>query len=440
MLKLQTRLALFNLISKLIFTALFIAFLPYLTERINLIQTDNELINKREEVISLISNVGIGPFMTEDSSDTFGSYNILKEEFISLEKTDIKEDLNFIEVSKRIIDNETIDYRVLNYSFKIDNEKYLLEIGKSLSSILFTSKNIKKIILIFLISIILITITTDLYYTRKILLPMKMIINKLKSTSTPSLFDNIPVKTSTSDLRQLDQTIIDLMAKIDELFNKEKEITINISHELLTPVSVLRSRLENLLLQKNLDQNISEKIEESLRTLHRLKTLINSLLFIARIESRQYIKEDSFKITELLDEIIEELSPVSTDKKITMHKQFETDFIVPAANRSLIFSMIYNVVNNAIKNTQPEGQIYIKSHFKHNRLNVSIIDTGIGMEQSQIETLFSRFRKKLNPNEDSTGIGLAITKSIADFHKIDVAVISKFGDGTDFSFSFPENS
>jgi signal transduction histidine kinase len=339
-----------------------------------------------------------------------------------------------------LVDNETIDYRVLNYSFKINDETYLLEIGKSLASIRYAQRNIRKIILIFLISIIIITLGSDLFYTGRILKPLELIIRKLINTSSPSLFDKTPVTSSTSEIRQLDQTIIELMTKIDELFNKEKEITVNISHELLTPVSVLRSKLENLLLQKNLDEDTGIKIEESLKTLHRLKTLINSLLFIARIESQQYLKKDSFKLNELIKEIVEELNPISADKEIKLKTEFEADFLFSDANRSLIFSMIYNVANNAIKNTSNNGHINIKSCIRQSHFEVSVTDTGNGMTREQIAKLFSRFRKKLDPKDDNTGIGLAITKSIADFHGIDISVTSNPGKGTNFSFYFPENS
>ena len=71
MMRLQTKLALFNLLSKLVFSALFIGFLPLIIERINTRQTDNELIDKREEVITLISEVGIEPFITNDTVDRF---------------------------------------------------------------------------------------------------------------------------------------------------------------------------------------------------------------------------------------------------------------------------------------------------------------------------------------------------------------------------------
>ncbi len=440
MFNLRTKLALFNLLSKLVFTALFIGFLPLIVQKINLLQTDKELVNKREEVIALISRIGIEPFVTSDTENAFGSYNILKEEFVSLERVDLMEDWNFIEISQRLIEGETSDYRVLSYSFRVDGKTYLLQIGKSLTSIGHTEKNIKMVILIFLLLLFLVTLVSDLIYTDRTLRPLKHITGKLRSTSTPALFDKTPVKTSTSDFLQLDQTIRELMNKIDELFRKEKEITANVSHELMTPISVLRSKLENLLMQKDLNEDTATRIEESLRTLHRLKMLVNSLLMIARIESRQYLKEDSFSLSELLHEVAEEIRPVAEDADISLSEEYVTDLFLVNANRPLIFSMFYNVVNNAVKNTGAKGEVVISASVKNEVYEVTISDTGKGMTAEQIDNLFSRFKRKLDPKEDSTGIGLAITKSIADFHNITVCANSSPGEGTRFSFFISKNS
>jgi signal transduction histidine kinase len=440
MIRLQTKLSLFNFISKLLFTAVFIILMPYIIERINILQTDKELVKKREQIMDLFSDIGLEPFITADSADAFGSYNILKDEFISLERIDLSEDWDFIEVTKRIIDDEIINYRVLNYSFKADDQTYLLEVGKSLSSIQDSRKNISKVIWIFLIFIILITLLSDLYFSHKLLRPLDMIISKLKGISTPQNYDKTPVKTTTSDFYSLDQALNDLMNRIYELFKKEKEITVNISHELMTPISVIRSKLENLLLQDNLDHETSDRIEESLGTLHRLKTLVNSLLSIARIESQQYLKEDSFSINELLAEVMKEISPVAEDSEIILKSESDKDLLISNANKSLIFSMFYNVVNNAVKNTESHGTVLVKSGFFHKRFGVSIADTGKGMTEEQQKYLFSRFRNRLSVDEKGYGIGLAITKSIADFHNIDIIVKSEIGNGTTFSFLFSENS
>lgn len=438
--RLRTKLTLFNLISKVAFTVAFITLLPFIVVRINTLQTDYELLQKREQVIKLIEEIGIEPFLTSDSADVFGSYNILKEEFISLEKTEINEDLNFIEIAGRIIEGETIDYRVLNYSFRIGTDTYLLQIGESLETITQTEKSTRNVILLFLIFFILITLLLDFSYTQRILHPLESIILKLKNAFTPALFNRTPVRTSTSDFIKLDQTIIDLMNKIEDLFQKEKDITINISHELITPISIIRSKLENILLQHNLDNESAKKIEESLVTLSRLSTLVNSMLTIARLERQQYLKEDTILLNDLLDEIINEISPVAANNGISIIKEFTDDLTLTEVNRSLLFSMFFNVINNAVKNSDPDCEIKIKCFCQNGIHKVCISDNGRGMTKEQLATLFSRFLSKSKTEETGTGIGLAITKSIAGFHNISISVDSAPHNGTSFLFCFPKTS
>ncbi len=435
--KLQTKLALFNLVSKLTFSALFIAFLPLIIELVNIRLSDNDLIYKREEVIRLISEVGIEPFVNIESTTGFGSYNILKEEYISLEKAADDEEWNYIDITRRSIDDEVIDYRVLHYSLKIDGVSYLLEIGKSLSSITASARQIRNVILVFLVLFIVVTLISDLTFTVRVLRPLRVITGRLGDTSSSSFYTEGPLITSTDDFIQLDNTLRKMMKKISELFRKEKEITANISHELLTPVSVLRSKLENMLLTENLDPATESAIEESLRTLHRLKTLVNSLLMIARLESNQYLRDESVDICELVSEVTDELAPMADDGRVGITLSCDTAYTIENANRSLLFSMLYNVVNNAVRHTPEGGAIEITARVKEGRFEVSVCDNGEGMLPEQLNRLFTRFSSRSGKKAESTGIGLAITKSIADFHDIDIRVLSDPGKGTQFFFFFP---
>lgn len=438
--RLKIKLALFNLVSKLVVAGLFILLLPWITQRINLRQIDNSLIGKREKVISQIEEYGIEPFIEADSEYAFGSYNILKEEFISIERIEMDEEVNTIEVDERMIDNEIIKYRVHNYSIQVDGLPYLIEIGKSIESISQTRKNIQKVILIFIVFIIFVTFITDFQYTQRLLKPLDLIINKLKEISSPSSFDRNEIVTGTLDFRQLDRALIELMERLNQLFAREKEITVNISHELMTPISVLRTKLENLLLGGNHEPETEAKIEESLKTLQRLQSLVNSLLLIARIESRQYLKNDRFHLSELLLEIINELNPIAEDAGISIIHKLPEPGLIERANRSLIFSMFYNVINNAVKNTPHGGVINIEA-FKDNKIfKVTVSDTGNGMPPDQIKNLFLRFRSRTENSGDGTGIGLAIAKTIADFHNVKIEVTSEPGKGTKFLFIFSEIS
>ena len=434
--KLRHKLTLANLLFKLGFVILFMIATPWLSERINLYQTDNELIDKRETVISIISELGVEPFLLNEENDVFGSYNILKEEFISIEPVHLEDFWNFIEVAKRSIDNEIINYRVLNYSFLVDGEMYLLEIGKSLSSIKTTESNIRRITIGFLILFLLVSVIFEMAYTGMLLRPLNTIIEKIKTTANPSNYDKTPITSSTFDFKVLDETLSALMTKTEELIAREREITQDISHELMTPVSILRSKLENLFTHNNISEETAEKTQEALDTLHRLKTLISSLLLIARIESRQYLKQDTVEITEVLDEMIDELLPLAEEKNIHFQRTLGADHKITNANRTLLFSMFFNVANNAIRHTPQNGSVSVSTTIENRAFCVVIRDNGEGISPELLPQLFMRFKRKNNADDDGSGIGLAIAKSIADYHHIRIKVESMPGEGTSFTFIF----
>ncbi len=437
MIKLRYKLSLFNILSKLIFGVLFLILMPMILERVNTIQTDNQLIEKREQVIDIISQWGVERFTDSGYENAFGSYNILKEEYISLEKVELEHNWNFIEVTRRMIDNQIIDYRVLNYSFYVDGQMYLLEIGKSLASIQQTEKNIQKFTLVFLAVFLVFSTIFDIVFATKLIHPLEKIIKKLKNTPTPSLYGKATPNTTTSEFVYLDKTLEELMQKIEDLFQKERQITSNISHELLTPVSIARGILENLLSSGELNEEAAIKTEESLRTLYRLKTMVNSLLLIARVESHQYLRNESFSMVELINEVKSELDIIAEDKDIALDTDLKEEKWVKNANRSLLFNMFYNIVNNAIKFTPQKGKIFLTSGTINTQFFISIRDTGIGMSPEILENLFMRFKNRSAHPENGTGIGLAISKTIADFHSIEIHVESEPGKGTEFIFKFP---
>lgn len=101
-----------------------------------------------------------------------------------------------------------------------------------------------------------------------------------------------------------------------------------------------------------------------------------------------------------------------------------------------MFTMFYNVVNNAIKFTPEGGDITLTCGRDNYTFFTSVKDSGNGMNPAQIENLFSRFNKKMQPDDKGSGVGLAIAKSIADLHDITIVVKSQPGQGSEFIFRF----
>jgi len=272
--------------------------------------------------------------------------------------------------------------------------------------------------------------------TQYLLRPLQKIEAKLKGIKTPEKFDYTLVRTNTTDFRYLDRTIRNMMRKIRNTFYIEKEFIANVSHELLTPVSILQTRLENMLEAGNLNEEAETKIIESQKTLGRLKQIIRSLLLISQIENNQAPKEDKIDIPELLREVKSEIEVRLVEKNVSLEVESKDDFIFTPGNRSLLYTLFFNLINNAIKYNKQNGSIIVTTEKVKDEYLVLISDTGKGIAPENLNSIFYRFKKFNNAETESYGLGLALVKTIADFHDMDIRVESKLGEGSVFTVAF----
>ncbi len=435
-LKLKSQLAIFNALTKAMIITLLVLIVPWLVSEISIRETDDILIQKLYQVTDLVDSLGIDNFIDADSDfKAFGSYNILKEEYISIEPLKNDTIIDVIEFSQRIIENEVVDYRVLSYSVKEDGKNYFIEIGKSIGTIYRFEHNLKRFTFIFLIVVISLTFLLDLSVIQYLLKPFERIVRKLRSTDHPTSFKYTPVKTSTADFIYLDQTIHTLMRKIEAAFNDEREYISNVSHELLTPVSIIQSKLDNILNEGNLSEADMIKIFESKKTLRRLTNLVRTLLMMSRIENEEYILTEKVNINNTIKNVIEEIEEKISAKELDLKLELNASDFFIQGNDNLLFTLFYNFINNAIRYTE-NGYIKVETLKNQNQLLVKISDTGIGISPEKIPLIFSRF-KNSNETKDSYGLGLALSKKICEYHKIDIEVISELNKGSEFILKFP---
>jgi len=434
--KLLTKLTLFITLSKLAIVLLFILLLPLLVSKVASQYTDYYLQEQKKMVINQIKKNGIDYYFQGDK--TYGSYTMLKEEYISLEPADNPSLRDTIETSRRLVEEDTLVYRVLGHVFEWRNKKYILEIGKTTAAINQYNGPLQRFALYLLIGLIAFTILIDLVFTRLLLRPLGLIIkSKLVNRKFPFKDHPPPVKTSTADFKYLDNSLMELMGKINEAFEKEREFTSNASHELMTPISILQNKIENLMLSHELDEALQEKISGMMKTLNRLKKIVHSLLYISRIENDQFSKADRVDIKALIDEVMEELGHRMEEKGLTFKLNISR-VTLRQLNHDLLFQLIYNLVNNAIRYNKEGGEISITDHLIRGKsYSLYIKDTGIGIPENEIGSIFDRFKKTARNEGEGYGLGLSIVKSIAQYHGIRIEVKSDFSKGTVFSLIFP---
>ncbi len=435
--KLRTKLILFSALTSLAIVILFVLLVPSLMSDIAFRNTNNALASQKDKVLKEINQNGIAYYL--EGEEQYGSYTMLKDEYISIVPSDSVFAGDKYETSERaFIDGDTINYRILRHTFSSEGDNYMLEVAKKISSINQDSRDLQKAATLILGLLIMITLLTNFLYTGFVLKPFNTIIEqKLKNRKFPFKENIFPVKTSTHDFKYLDNSVGELMSHINYAFDKEREFTSNASHELMTPISIMHSKIENMMIDESLTDAQYLKLEELMMTLRRLRKIVHSLLLISRIENEQYIREDIIKTFEIIDEVVDELSHRISTEKITLNTDVNKEIVISKMNRDLIFQLFYNLINNAIKYNQRNGSIFITDEVKENaHYTVFIRDTGLGIPEEKMKDVFNRF-SKAHKNKEGYGLGLSIVQSIAQYHNIDIKIQSKENEGTLISVIFP---
>jgi signal transduction histidine kinase len=186
-------------------------------------------------------------------------------------------------------------------------------------------------------------------------------------------------------------------------------------------------------------EHLLVKLVDNQKTLHRLKSIIQALLLISRIENEQYLKNEEVSIAVLANEVKDEIADRAEAKEVALNINLEDDWTLPQANYSLLFTMLFNVVSNAIKYNKPGGSISITGSPKGKGYELCVTDTGVGIAKEHIPNIFNRFKRLHGPDNESYGLGLPIVQTVARFHKIKLSVDSTIEVGTTFCFKFNGN-
>jgi signal transduction histidine kinase len=437
-LKLLSKLTLFITLSKLLIVVLFVLLLPSLVNYASFQYSNYYLSQQKKKVLSVIHKNGIDFYLQGDSA--FASYTMLKEEYISLLPAEDNHVKDTIETAQRIVGEDTLNYRILVHELSDQNKTYILEIGKTTATISQYNKLLQRFTFYILIALIFLSIVIDLVYTRVLLRPLKKIVQtKLLNRRFPFKEHLSPVKTSTTDFQFLDQSLMNLMEKIHEAFEKEREFTSNASHELMTPISILQTNVENMMMEENISEEQQEKISSMMKTVNRLKKIVHSLLYISRIENDQFGKKDTVNLYKISTEIMEELSIRLETKSLHFTNKISARINVNNVNYDLFFQLLYNLINNAIRYNKENGSIHLSDRYVAGGPYVlHIKDTGIGIRHEELSSIFNRFKSGKDKTE-GYGLGLSIVKTIISFLGLEIKVESQYGKGTDFTIIFPHD-
>lgn len=269
--------------------------------------------------------------------------------------------------------------------------------------------------------------------------PIKNMTEITKTITVNNINTRLDIKGTQDELKELSQTFNEMMDRIEEGYKTQQQFVSDASHELRTPIAVIKGYVNML---DRWGKNDRAVLEESITAIkneaENMQDLIEKLLFIARSDKSTliYTKED-FKISSILNEIEKETKMIDSKHKLYFH--FYNDANV-YADKNRIKQAIRILIDNAIKFTPIGGYIMVSGFIQDEYYVIKVEDTGIGVEKKDLEKIFERlYRAEQSRSKEigGHGLGLAIAKIIILGHKGKIRVKSTAGKGSEFSIMLP---
>jgi len=220
----------------------------------------------------------------------------------------------------------------------------------------------------------------------------------------------------------------------------KNELISTISHDLKQPLTVMTGYLELLQMFQKLEPRSMHYVEMLQNAVRSMRTLIDDILNLARIESGLQIEAVPVRLDDLCQRALEELQPLASAKAITLEGEDMSSIPPVMADPALSFTILSNLAGNGVKYTPPEGTVSIRAEQRGDMAYISVSDTGIGVSPADQARIFDRFFRVRRPETnhiEGTGLGLAIVKRLVDLHGGAISLRSSLGEGSTFTFSLP---
>mgnify|MGYP000693645866 FL=1 len=213
--------------------------------------------------------------------------------------------------------------------------------------------------------------------------------------------------TKIREFRQLSDAALDMGNRSYKAYEEQKQFIENASHELQTPLAIVRGKVELLAESEGMTEQQMEQLDEIYATLGRAVKLNKSLLLLSRIKNGQYTEMEDVSVDEILDELLPDLMDIYEHKQVRLIRKREEQPFIIRCNHSLAQILVSNLVKNSLLHNREGGELQVLT------TPTSLVIKNTGDVPLDGEKLFRRFYHGMDGKKDSTGLGLAIARSIA---------------------------
>ncbi len=410
----------------------------YLVDGEQAVEIASESPDTEENAISLVSSKGLANLYNNARENdgfyhtqlTFGGQEVKRGLFQRLFPWAYK--------SESFVSREMIHLAHIRLYNDVNGSEYMLFLNASLEPMAPLVHTLQRQFVWIFAILVLFSIAFVIPMSRRIVRPLVHMNEAAKELARGKYDADFGVDHGYRETRELAETLTFASQELSKTDRMQKELTANISHDLRTPLTMIRGYAEVMrdIPEENTPENLQILIDET----ERLTELVNDLMDLSKIQSgvRPPVME-FFDLTSVIREVLARYEAFTKTQGYRI--LLEADQNVPVfADRGMILQVIYNLINNAIHYTGEDLCVTVKQTVVGDKVRLSVQDTGEGIPEDQLNLIWDRYYKIDKTHRSArigTGLGLSIVKGVLDIHSADYGVDSKLGEGSVFWFELP---
>jgi heavy metal sensor kinase len=329
----------------------------------------------------------------------------------------------------------------------------VVQVASSLEDVEDALKTLLIILIITVPSALLLASLGGQFLANKALKPVDQVTQTARTITSQNLNQRIPPPKVHDEISRLIDTFNDMISRLDKSFNQIKQFSTDASHELKTPLTILRGEVEVALRKERNSSEYEQVLRSNLEEINRMSRIVEDLLLLTRTDMGEIpLNRDHVNLTKILREVVDQLSILAQTKNLEVVTSNHDEEVHIFADALRLRQLFLNLIENSIKYTEPGGSIRIILERDHEQLfsaegteqnasvRIVVMDTGIGIAKEDQERIFDRFfrvDKARSRDQGGSGLGLSICKWIVEAHQGQISVESDLGKGSRFVVRLP---
>jgi heavy metal sensor kinase len=345
-------------------------------------------------------------------------------------------------------------------TFPVLENNHLIKIIQVASSLEELEDALNTLFIILMIAVPLALIIASMggqFLANKALKPVDQITQTARMITSKNLNQRIKPLKVKDEISRLIETFNEMISRLDRSFNQVKQFSTDASHELKTPLTILKGEVEVALRKERALQEYEQVLKSNLEEINRMSQIVDDLLLLSKVDSGELrIHKEDMNLTEILNEVVAHMNVLAQSKHLRIETSNHHEEVHILGDPLRIRELFLNLIENGIKYTEEGGSIQIRltkdilpqdgdlsgwsQGAQAEFAKIIISDTGIGIAKEDQERIFDRFfrvDKARSRAQGGSGLGLSICKWIVDAHHGEIKVESDFGKGSSFIVKLP---